>query len=245
VWEREKEKKREWVCWGDAPTLPLLLLHNMSSWLNTGNPCTEGTSLRLVLVYALYDIYPIIRNDLACHILSTEQTSFDLSSTSIDTLKAIVAIVLGFPSDTSSRLSSFLFRQTSVWIFGFSGQSTTTVLCTRTKSPRLKGSLMKPALEHDYSVNQSSESKVWHLSRMSIYPYGLCYSTSTRRRVLGFSWANAWRCLLLVDLQLDFCRPRVFCAHSTPDMEGRCRRLHLPRSAHHAQISGCGVPVDI
>jgi hypothetical protein len=97
VWEREKEKKREWVCWGDAPTLPLLLLHNMSSWLNTGNPCTEGTSLRLVLVYALYDIYPIIRNDLACHILSTEQTSFDLLSTSIDTLKAIVAIVLGFP----------------------------------------------------------------------------------------------------------------------------------------------------
>jgi hypothetical protein len=116
---------------------------------------------------------------------------------------------------------------------------------TRTNSPRSKGTLMEPTLEHDYSVNQSSESKVWHLSRMSIYPYGLRCSTSTRRRVLGFSWANAWRCLLLVNLQLDFCRPRVFCAHSTPDMEGRCRRLHLPRSAHHAQISGCGVPVDI
>jgi hypothetical protein len=144
-------------------------LHHISSWLNTGgNPCTERTSLRLVLVYALYDIYPIIRNDLASHILSTEQTSFDLSSTSIDTLMAIVAIVLGFPSDTSSRLSSFLFRQTSVWIFGFSGQSTTHSYSTRTrtKSPRSKGSLMKPVLEHDYSVNQSPESKMWHLSRM-------------------------------------------------------------------------------
>jgi hypothetical protein len=41
----------------------------MSSWLNTGQSLHGGTSLRLVLVYALYDIYPIIRNDLACHIL--------------------------------------------------------------------------------------------------------------------------------------------------------------------------------